>query len=214
VSQTADGNDTGDLRRAVLLALHLRPFQTSAELAVASGEDTAQVESELESLARSGDVEGEGRRLLRFRLTAGGESAAAGVVAAERAALADRIATVYPDFSRLNGELKALLYRWQRRPLGSGESPNDHTDAAYDAKILAVLGALERRAAPLLGELAALRRRYACYRDRLARAAKRAGAGEIDCVAGVDADSFHSVWWQLHADLLAVGGIARRASDA
>jgi hypothetical protein len=85
---------------------------------------------------------------------------------------------------------------------------NDHTDPDYDARVLRLFGELDRRAGAVCAELAAVLPRFGQYRVRLADALARVAAGELDHLT-TSMDSYHSVWFQLHEDLLATLGIAR-----
>jgi pyruvate,orthophosphate dikinase len=58
--------------------------------------------------------------------------------------------------------------------------------------------------------LAALSPRLGAYGARLARAAGRIAAGDHVYVAKVIADSYHTVWFELHEDLLSLAGLARQ----
>jgi hypothetical protein len=88
--------------------------------------------------------------------------------------------------------------------------PNDHSDAAYDTKIINELGDLHERAEPVLRALSAKLPRYRAYEDRLAAAYDQALGGETDFVSGVRVDSYHLVWHELHEDLLRVLGRGRQ----
>jgi hypothetical protein len=68
------------------------------------------------------------------------------------------LATAYDEFCEFNGELKTIVTAWQMK---DSATPNDHTDAAYDAGVLDQLGSLHARVLPLverLGEIAARKR--------------------------------------------------------
>ena len=112
------------------------------------------------------------------------------------------LADVYVLFAALNREVKQLVYVWQT------ETPERRP------ALLANLGRLHRRTSPLLDSMVALDARYASYRERLASAVNRAGNGEHEYVSGLGVDSFHSVWWQLHSELLRALGRERSAADA
>jgi pyruvate,orthophosphate dikinase len=86
---------------------------------------------------------------------------------------------------------------------------NDHTDAGYDQAVLKRLADVHQRATPLLNRLTKLAPRLGGYADRLARAAARVAAGELSYVAKIIADSYHTVWFELHEDLLALAGLSR-----
>ena len=52
-------------------------------------------------------------------------------------------------------------------------------------------------------------RASAVHRRRLAEALARASAGETDYVSGVRVASYHTVWFELHEDLLRLLGRTR-----
>jgi hypothetical protein len=70
------------------------------------------------------------------------------------------------------------------------------------------LADLDRRAEAVCTELSSAMLRFQRYRTRLADALGRAKAGELDYVTDATA-SYHTVWFQLHEDLLATLGLPR-----
>ena len=66
-----------------------------------------------------------------------------------------------------------------------------------------------RRLGPLCAELTAALERFAGYDERYAAALARAEAGQLRWVDGTGVDSCHTVWIQLHEDLLSTLGIDR-----
>ncbi len=119
----------------------------------------------------------------------------------------------YERFERINRELLRLFTEWQMMPVGSETVPNDHADAAYDDRIIDRLGALHERAERPLRELAALEPRLAEYTRRLDLAYDRVLAGEHDYVSGAKVDSYHTVWFELHEDLLRMLGREREEQE-
>ncbi|WP_198165297.1 hypothetical protein [Nocardia fusca] len=85
---------------------------------------------------------------------------------------------------------------------------NDHIDSEYDARVLDRLTDLDTRAQIVCAHLSAALPRFRRYGLRLADALARARAGEPDYVA-TDTSSYHTVWFQLHEDLLVTLGIPR-----
>jgi DNA-binding MarR family transcriptional regulator len=199
----------------ILWALAIGGRSSVAELAVRTGSVTSDVSRSLDALERTGDaVRGESPdRVDRFRLTSQGQSVADASSAADRHDVGVALERILPDFDAANVALKDLLHRWQMRMVGTALVVNDHTDAGYDGRILGELGRLLTQAKPWLDPLSMLRPRYALYRERLSRAADRAGRGELDFVSGLSVDSVHSIWWQLHSDLLFVLGRERGDRD-
>jgi hypothetical protein len=115
----------------------------------------------------------------------------------------------YAAFEKVNRELLALMTRWQTVTVGGEAVPNDHTDADYDARILDELAQLDEEAGPVLDLLSGLVPRLGVHRRRLSEALDRASAGETDYVSGVRVASYHTVWFELHEDLLRLLGRTR-----
>jgi hypothetical protein len=124
---------------------------------------------------------------------------------------ADPAATeAYERFERINRELLSLFTDWQMIPSAGGERvPNDHSDADYDAGIVDRLGAQHERAEKVLDAFAALDPRLGVHKERLDEAYDKVLAGELDWVSGARIDSYHTVWFELHEDLLRMLGRER-----
>jgi hypothetical protein len=123
---------------------------------------------------------------------------------------ADPAATeAYERFERINRELLRLFTDWQMMPAGNERVPNDHSDSNYDHKIIDNLGALHERAHRPLEQFAEIEARLAEYLRRLESAYDKVLAGEHDWVSGAKIDSYHTVWFELHEDLLRMLGRER-----
>jgi hypothetical protein len=115
----------------------------------------------------------------------------------------------YGRFERINRRLLALFTDWQMVDAAGGRVANDHSDPDYDRRIVDRLGDQHERATRVLDDLAALEARLAAYGRRLESAYDRVLAGEHDYVSGVRIDSYHTVWFELHEDLLRMLGRER-----
>ena len=115
----------------------------------------------------------------------------------------------YEGFERLNGALKQLITDWQTMPVGRERVPNDHGDENYDAKIIDRLGDLHERAAPVLKRLASVLPRFATYERKLQAALERSEDGAIQWGSDAKIDSYHTLWFELHEDLLRLMGRER-----
>jgi hypothetical protein len=116
----------------------------------------------------------------------------------------------YERFERINRELLALFTDWQMMPAAGGERvPNDHSDDDYDNDVIDRLGRQHERAEKVLERFATLQPRLGEYRRRLDHAYDKALAGERDWVSGARIDSYHTVWFELHEDLLRMLGRER-----
>jgi len=142
-----------------------------------------------------------------FRLTAGGKAVARERIAAAAAAWGPENAEAALDaFLALDRRMKETVTAWQMREVDGTPVINDHTDAAYDARVLADLAALHADADAWLAPLVAGLPRLAAYRERLARANAAAQAGDGRFVASPRVDSYHSAWFELHEDLILLAG--------
>ncbi|MGV1049378.1 MAG: hypothetical protein ACOYD4_12750 [Solirubrobacterales bacterium] len=116
----------------------------------------------------------------------------------------------YERFERINRELLSLFTDWQMIPAAGGERvPNDHSDADYDAGVVDRLGAQHERAEKVLDRFAELEPRLGVHKQRLDDAYDKVLAGELDWVSGARIDSYHTVWFELHEDLLRMLGRER-----
>jgi hypothetical protein len=129
----------------------------------------------------------------RTRLEPGSEAAA-------------ECARAYEAFGSMNREVIQVCTDWQVRP---GGAPNDHTDAAYDWSVIDRLETLDDRAGPLLRRLARADARFGEYRGRLRAARQRIVDGERDWLTSPRVDSYHTVWMELHEELLTALGLER-----
>jgi hypothetical protein len=114
----------------------------------------------------------------------------------------------YERFLPLNKEFLRVCSDWQLRP---GGITNDHSDPRYDWGVVDRLRALDERIAPVVARVARTLDRFAVYRPRLREALRRVDEGEIDWFTSPRIDSYHTVWMQLHEDLLLALGADRSA---
>ena len=160
--------------------------------------------------AQLGDLEAAGLLVKAgagFRLADAGRARLAELLAAD-AATVDQpsLAAAYDDFCVVNADLKTIVTAWQLKADGT---PNDHTDASYDAGVLARLADLHVRVLPLVERLAEIAPRLARYPQRLQHAQDRLAEGDTTWVARPILDSYHTVWFELHEDLIQLSGRTR-----
>lgn len=124
----------------------------------------------------------------------------------------DLVHRTYLDFLELNARVLQAVTDWQTRPApGDPFAANDHQDLRWDARVLRRLEDVGADLVPVAVVLAGVLDRFAGYSDRYEHALGRARAGEREWVDALGRDSCHTVWFQLHEDLLATMGIARGA---
>jgi hypothetical protein len=108
----------------------------------------------------------------------------------------------YAEFERLNGSLKQLITEWQTVDVRGESVPNDHSNKGYDDKIIDRLGDLHERAEGALDRMARALPRFSIYRDKLGAALEKAEDGAIEWVSDAKIESYHTLWFELHEDLL------------
>jgi pyruvate,orthophosphate dikinase len=145
-----------------------------------------------------------------FRLSADGKDVAGRILAAERDRWGShRSDAVLDSFLDLDRRMKEVVTAWQMREVDGSQAINDHGDHVYDGLVLARLGALHADAVAWLSPIVASVARYALYLARLDRAARLAADGDSRYVASPRVDSYHSVWFELHEDLILLSGRTR-----
>jgi hypothetical protein len=199
---------------ADLLVLHtLRciGFASLTRVAAAAGLAEPDVESELIDIAAAGLVTKLTGEFGGWGLTDEGRAVDAERIADELETTGSRpaITQAYQRFLELNPELLDLCTAWQIRSVDGAMSLNDHTDRAYDRRILSLFGEFDRRAAAVCADLSTALPRFGRYRERLAHALARARSGASAYLTD-SMSSYHNVWFQLHEDLLATLGITRQ----
>jgi hypothetical protein len=117
----------------------------------------------------------------------------------------------YQRFRALNGGVLDACSRWQVREIAGAAVVNDHRDREYDARVVADLAALHDRVEPLCDDLADALERYRPYREQLSRAVEKVEAGQRDWFTKPRLPSYHTVWFELHEDLLTTLGLDRTA---
>jgi len=203
-----DGTQVGDMELLALHGLAVKKAGPAAAVAGILGADEGQVASALDAAAAAGRA-----------------MAAKGmymVTPAGRSWLDEQYPVVFADlradseanaaldrFERVNRDLLRLLTDWQMMPAGNERVPNDHSDPDYDRDIIDRLGAIHDRALKPLERLQASDGRLGEYIRRLEEAYDKALAGENDYVSGARVDSYHTVWHELHEDLLRMFGRER-----
>lgn len=115
----------------------------------------------------------------------------------------------YEAFERINVQLKALITDWQTMEVGGQRVVNDHGNADYDSKVLDRLGDMHERADAILMRLANGLPRLDYYRKHLLSALEKAEDGATEWVSDAKVESYHTLWFELHEDLLRIVGRTR-----
>ncbi len=115
----------------------------------------------------------------------------------------------YENFELINKELKQLITDWQTIKVGDQVIANDHSDSEYDEKIIDKLGVIHEKFEPILGVMVNMVGRFDNYSEKLIKALEKAEDGAIEWVSDAQLDSYHTVWFELHEDLLRLLGRTR-----
>ena len=115
----------------------------------------------------------------------------------------------YEGFERINGALKQLITEWQTVTVAGERVPNDHSDKDYDRNIIDRLGELHERAETVLDQIASALPRMRVYRNKLLAALEKAEDGAVAWVSDAKIESYHTLWFELHEDLLRLMGRER-----
>lgn len=202
-----------------LLALHGLRLKGTADAHVVADTVGACVErlrSELDALETEGLVTFRQGRLGGYQLTEDGRAVGARMLAGEldEHGVRDEVEDAYRRFRTFNGDLLEVCTAWQLRPVGGTREPNDHTDATYDAGVRQRLLQLDAQVRPVLDQLCAALARFDGHRRRLRFARERVLSGDSDYFTRPMFPSYHSVWFELHEDLLATLGTDRRSEGS
>jgi hypothetical protein len=196
-------------RLRLFQAVRLKGRATTADLVPAAGLAAEQVLAILDDLRAAGHVE-EARE--RFKLTVEGRAALEARLAEERQTVDHAaLSAGYHEFDGHNNALKQLMTRWQLR---DESTPNDHTDAAYDQAVIDDLTAVDAAFQPLLDRFVELAPRLGHYPARFRVALDRIAAGDHSWFARPLADSYHTVWFELHEELIGLAGLSRAEEAA
>lgn len=205
-----------DPRFLALHGLKLKGFAEPVAVGAVSGLPVEHAESILAELAADGlALHRSGGRISGFALTPAGREhhrsllnddlAASGAAAAIRAN--------YEQFLVANSELLAVCTAWQVKDLDANVL-NDHADPAYDAAVVERLSGVHQAVTPIASELSAHVLRYGAYRPRFETALQNVRDGQHEWFARPILDSYHTVWMELHEDLLATLSIDRKSEAA
>jgi hypothetical protein len=186
-------------------------FAGEGRIGSASDMAASDVVRRLSALSRDGHVSRTDGPFGGWGLTETGRDRLRGLLAVELEAAKARpvVRAAYESFLSLNADVLDVCHDWQMRRVGSGTILNDHRDPEYDAEVLSRLIRLDRSAQHILADLARRLARYGILATRLSAALDRALAGDIAAVTD-DLDAYHTVWYQLHEDLLVTLCITRQ----
>jgi hypothetical protein len=204
---------SSDLRMLVLHGLRLKGFAAASAVADAVGLGEVEAKPELDRLVEAGLATYRDGRLSGYALTPAGREEHVRLLTEELEVTGRRgdIDADYRRFLGINQDLLGICTAWQLREVAGESVINDHSDPAHDAAVIASLADLHAKVTPICADLGAALDRFAGYGSRLAHALERVQAGDVDWFTKPMLPSYHTVWFELHEDLLATLGIERSA---
>lgn len=193
----------------VLHAFAIKKFASIEDAAALAGLDEAHVRTLVAEAVTGGRLnEADGK----YMPTPAAQITLRGVYAKVYATLRSNtdFQANYEAFERINDELKQLMTDWQTLTIAGETVANDHSDPDHDERIISRLGKLHDRAERPLERLAQSVPRIGYYGQQLLTALEKAEDGDIGWVSDATIASYHTVWFELHEDLLRVTGLERR----
>jgi hypothetical protein len=198
----------------VLLGLRLKGIASAQ--AIEETWAVGHAADHLSRLRREGCCElKETPRGFAYMLTAAGRERLAELLVELRAQLppdsVSGLDQLYRRFGPLNAEFKELCARWQLR----GPSLNDHRDRDHDEQCICSLEDLHARFLPIAIRVGQTVPHLSSYPDRFRSALRRLlDDGDFEYFTKPFIDSYHTVWFEFHEDLIAMLGRERQADDA
>ena len=192
--------------------LALKGMGSAASVAEVLGcavEDVSPIVADLVAGESAQELPGDRVRLLAVAIARVDER-----FATDAARLGPVIEPLINEFHEANEGLKQVMAAWQTREIDGETVPNDHADLDYDAAVIGRLHAdIHTAIVPIVDVIAASEPRFARYSDRLEAALEAAADGDPQMVAHPLRDSYHTVWFELHEELIRLTG-RNRADEA
>ena len=189
----------------VLQAVRLKDRVSPADLAATLNVGLADITDTIDRLTDSGLlVDGP-----MLKVSPSGRVRLAELLAEERKGVnSAAMSAAYNDFRAVNTDLKSVVTDWQLKG-GPGGAPNTHDDAEYDAAVLGRLDGVHARVMPVIEAAATQLPRLGAYSAKLVAALSKIKAGDTAWLTKPLADSYHTVWFELHEELILAIGLTR-----
>ncbi len=196
-----------------LLALHglrLKGFAETKVIADFLGVSESEVNGALNEASTGGFTNYREGARSGWMMTAEGRAENERLLSAELdgAGQRDAVVSCYQQFLALNGRMLAACTSWQVKDQDA-QIMNDHSDPAYDAAVISELEKIDEAVQPICAELGEALERYGNYGPRFVFALDKLRGGDNDWFTKPIIESYHTVWFELHEDLLATLGIDR-----
>ena len=151
----------------------------------------------------------------RIRLTEEARAAVDELYRRDSSRLRAAVEPVLDDFGAVDRAFKQLITSWQVREVDGAQIINDHTDEAYDTEVVKQLrDDIHRRIGAVVAAVAGVEPRLARYGDRFEAALEAVQEGKVQMMAHPLRDSYHTIWFEFHEELIRLSGRDRGSEAA
>ena len=195
----------------ILHTLRIRGFVELSEIVISTRLKVEEVESHLDSFKENNLVNYREGRIEGWMLTQEGRGRSQQLVTSEleSSGFREEINSNYQDFLSSNQKFLSLCTDWQLRTVNGEQEINDHSDTAYDEEVIARLVDINSEIQPVCESLADSLNRFEGYSRRFSEALHKVQNNEPEWFTKPMIDSYHTIWFELHENLLVTLGIER-----
>ena len=195
----------------ILHTLRIRGFVQSSEIVVSTGLKLEEVENCLDLFRENSLVSYREGRIEGWMLTQEGREKSQQLVSSEleSSGFKEEINSSYQRFLSINQKFLSLCTDWQLRTVEGEQEINDHSDEAYDEEVIARLVNIDDEIQPVCQSLATSLNRFEGYSNRFSEALHKVQNNEPEWFTKPMIDSYHTIWFELHENLLSTLGIER-----
>ena len=195
----------------ILHALRIRGFVQLSEIVISTRLKVEEVESHLDSFKENNLVNYREGRIEGWMLTQEGRGRSQQLVTSEleSSGFREEINSNYQGFLSSNQRFLSLCTDWQLRTVNGEQEINDHSDTAYDEEVIARLVDINSEVQPVCESLADSLNRFEGYSRRFSEALHKVQNNEPEWFTKPMIDSYHTIWFELHENLLVTLGIER-----
>lgn len=193
------------------MALRVQGVGSTERVTKAVDDASGAVGQRLAALCADGLATERTGRVCGFALTPRGCDLLESLLVTEGLRAHDGLIGCYERFLGLNGRVLKASTDWQLRRDGGVEVANDHGDPAYDGSVIDRLVEIDERAQVCLEKMSSYATRFAPYGVRLRSCVSRLDNGDRNAFTAPLDESYHTVWFELHQDLLLTLGLERES---
>ena len=195
----------------ILHALRIRGFVQLSEIVISTRLKVEEVESHLDSFKENNLVNYREGRIEGWMLTQEGRGRSQQLVTSEleSSGFREEINSNYQDFLSSNQKFLSLCTDWQLRTVNGEQEINDHSDTTYDEEVITRLVDINNEIQPVCKSLADSLNRFEGYSRRFSEALHKVQNNEPEWFTKPMIDSYHTIWFELHENLLVTLGIER-----